>query len=774
MSRKNRGGYYLFGLLLLLIFPKTVSQAAIAPPPKYLDDLSGLFEVPAIAGNSANETNGLVTVTPDASNRVGAIWSTEANKMDFREDFHMVAHLNLGDAGKNSADGMAFVIQADSPQKRWFTQSGASIGVLADKDPGVSVSSSAILNSVAIEFDLYGNTSSGDGYFDEGISSAATSNQHIATVWPGDSSMYKDTNNWVTKKRVLNHENVEMKLLANGRWIRLELDWDVSRQEFSYSIDEGPKRIINSARLAKNVLSVSDTAYWGFTGSTGPTYRARQQVVFERVPGLVSPESHIELMDVRTKTPIEQGSTVNLNQEVAVSHSYSYEAGKQPWKNIESQLTIGTGFTVTSTEIEVVAFQGEQELSRETLPKEVIQNGTIYLPQGNYSTLSLDGAHPSRVEINYQGKLNQEAFALEDYVLTGTHFGGNAMTSSEFNLQVGKAAPEIGITTENQTVISDREEPFIFTGTWSDPIDSAVTLTAYIDGELVEYLSVDHETWQLTAPENLSYGGHELTVRIENEYGSSSQETIQFDKIGLPLIHESQLLAASVVTGTPIEVSFVWDDFNSIAADVYVRNQDQEFEKIQTVTNHQVGQKQTDRFQFPTVNRLPGQYDVTFKLQDEEGNWSNQQTLSYEVEGTVGFTAIPAAMAIEQLPLNQSEPYKIESLGKVGVVDTRLGNKEWKLHVRLSQLQGEQNIGANFMNEAGQEAPDNFFSYRNVAGKVKNINRDGAIIFEHQTTQNEEVVLDQTGSAGFYLTVEPWMYRGNYSARIDWQIQLAP
>lgn len=110
-------------------------------------------------------------------------------------------------------------------------------------------------------------------------------------------------------------------------------------------------------------------------------------------------------------------------------------------------------------------------------------------------------------------------------------------------------------------------------------------------------------------------------------------------------------------------------------------------------------------------------------------------------------------------------------MGKISVLDERMGDKNWVLKANL--------VDTNFVNDNNPSgklavANEDFFYYKSN-GKKMNISTVPIDLFMNiSDTEATEFVLDQTNDNGFYYNPNSSMALGNYHATVNWSLVSAP
>lgn len=413
------------GLGLLLGGTGVTAQAVMtnaqvlqtAPKGVKIDDY---FSTGNITGNAAqisatdvgerqavNLTNG--------PNQAGAIWVSDAARMNLKEDQTVSMWMYFGDgrfssSASNSGDGMAFVLQNDNNGVNAIAKkadgtpaSGQSMGVWGTDsrtDMTKSVDTNAIArlaiqNSWAVEFDTTSNrdilpTTSQDNAvttlakgpvsdFDRDVNVP-----HVASNFPGQATTYRSNpvTNYYYASMV--HEGLlkvvgkpAFTFLDAGWWRHVTLKWDSSTDTMTYSYNDrtpvaGEEPLsATSAETQKQTFTSSvkiDPAKdlnvgsdglvrWGFTGSTGSTSSDQKLenniVVFDQVPGLVNADVTASLVDnSQDNQNIDDASdVVYTGDRMTLRYHLNYKSGRDSWQKIQNKLNLPGGIAYSSAKV---------------------------------------------------------------------------------------------------------------------------------------------------------------------------------------------------------------------------------------------------------------------------------------------------------------------------------------------------------------------------------------------------------------------------------------
>jgi hypothetical protein len=145
-TKTNSGQVCIYGL-------KTNPAIPTSPAPSYPNNFAGATQI-AFNGSAYMNTGNAIRLTDGRVNQGGSAFFLQ--KLDVTK-FHANFSFQLS-AGANTADGMTFAIQSVSP----YALGGPGGGLGFGPDPGAGASTATgIAQSVAVKFDLYGNTTEG-------------------------------------------------------------------------------------------------------------------------------------------------------------------------------------------------------------------------------------------------------------------------------------------------------------------------------------------------------------------------------------------------------------------------------------------------------------------------------------------------------------------------------------------------------------------------------------------------------------------------------------
>lgn len=755
-----------------------IAEAVIQPTPEHIS-LEGVFTTDlGVSGNSANAQEGVAIITNGNANQVGAVWSTPSNLIDFTKDFNAIAYVNQGDSGGSSGDGMVFVIQGLSNEMKWFTYSGASMGALGENKYNGAL---GIPNSIGIEFDLYGNTSLGDGYFDYGITSPYH-NQHIAVVYPGTKEGYTD--NWalIGSSRYINHNYILKDVpLSSGNWTRLELNWVTNVEDYTQGIltlkiNDAEPIPINSQYLNAQVFQngTVSSAYWGFTGSTGPRYKAKQQVVFEKVPGLVEADTSLSLQD-SAGNPVTSGSKIKGYSLLTVTMKAKWLHGKQNWQNIIAKTTLPASLEVLPNTTKINGLPIEDTIwNGNRLSSKIGAIPDI----GTYS-----GNELTEATITFKVKVVNET--IDQQIINSTFTGRNAIYETK-NLEfaVEKQFLEIGLSShQDKTVFIEGEvDPLIFDFTWSNPAKTAIrqTLVA-IQGDDFKLLDSSEDedgsagkgifSYDFTSVfESFTYGAFNVAYNVQ---AGSEEETVDylFYKQFRPKVSLKEKNKQPVYKlGAKIPIQIDLEDKDSTEATLFIQVDNNKSQLIGKFEN-QPEAMTTIIYELPADQLTVGEHEIKAYMIDSEGNQSLPAYLKkITVEGFLKLSSVPASFEQKELKIG-GPAVKIADFGKVAVTDQRLITRGWSLAANL--VEGRF-IGSDSKGQTKHIANKTFFFYKNGAQEFP-IAEDPVSLARSSPVQSlTEQELNQSGGNGFYFRPNNAMMKGHYQATINWSLISAP
>ncbi|MGX7029772.1 hypothetical protein ACWN8B_00110 [Vagococcus zengguangii] len=767
----------------LLTIP-TITHADEVPPHMRLDNIFtvDLGQSENIAGVT---DDGTVYITTAGYSQIGAIWSTDNNLLDFKEPFEIVAYTNQGlgmvSDGKQKADGMAFVIRSTLPitdgAYEWFSHSGSSLGVYADE--GYGKSKNGIANSIAIEYDLYKNIGAPDA-FDQDLTTVGDKGSHIATAFPNDPSTYDDR--YVLpilgkSYRVMKHENVLNSVpIQTDKWIKLEVKWqpsedkDISKGQLSYTIDNNTF-IIDSKRFFKQVFGSQNeiqTAYFGFTGSTGPSNTAGQAVVFEQIPSVVNSNVNTTIKKADNSEVVD-GETIVAGETLTVEVTPEWVGGNQNWSDIATEINLpakGVSLVANST-----------KLNGEDLSDDYWQNGILNLPEGTLPDLGIfEGNGGESATIQFQLKVaNNDDTGKK--IVSSSFTGSNNISKSEsvgFLTENKDIILEITNPKEGDIFVDDGQTELSFDVKWKTNVSNPPLKGKFQivqDDNVYDISDMDINgsgqgsvNW-IKQFKEIGFGKFKavFSVTDDNVNESVSVNLIKQDR---PILKVLRLENEEVAPNSEILVNFEVQDRDSTAGDLWMKLDDGEFSLVDSYSDfNAVGPKLLDTT-LNTTGLSNGAHVATYYFVDPDGNQSNESALNFTVSGKLEMVDKPTDFKLTDIALG--DPDTKVDMGKIGLSDGRLDKTSWKLSVAYSEPFSTTVEGTQLI------APDGFLYY-SKDGVKHNVNTTGTILLEDTTIpDNETLYVDQEDSNGFYIHTNYGMRTGEYNGTLLWSLEMTP
>lgn len=739
---------------------KTVEAANEQIPPKNVI-LSDIFTT---TRHSTMITDSIVQLTPDAQNREGAIWSTDNNLMNLREDFSSVMHLYFGNRGGNAGDGMAFVMQNSPERQNAYSYSGASLGVWATQKEGAT--HGGIKNSFAVEFDTYYNNNKNDSRFDNQLNVLGQAN-HVANAFPGRPAIWDDWSatyiDWYAgwgdgNQRTLNHNNIQLPgPLSNDQWHRFAVDWSAETSTLTYQFAN-----LSPVKVPINVLADfgSYDLVWGFTGSTG-TKSQMNRVVFEKVPGVVNASSSVTV--ARAGKILEPGSPVYSGEELTFQLDATYLSGKQNWLDVAADFTLSDDFDlIPGTTKKIHPKTGEEfpiedhdwqenhlitrigDLSPALNQKQVVFKATV--------TPALPGSHSVGHQVNFSG--NNHLLTSEGYSLTIE----------------GNRPPEISISSPENEIRLDNETTVI-EGLWRDDGDS-LTLFSLLNGQVYHQAplhSANGNTWQLEFPAGaLAVGSNQLVVYlVDNQGAGSNQASLTFNVASPPRLSLADTaLNQDVIFSDPFDLTGTWMDKDSPFVQLYYTiNNGPERLATDEIENSNLG-SQTDLLAIIMSHDLKmGENQLVFFLKDSEGFFSNKVSTLITVTGALEFSFISPMVSFESLAIPHGVAYsKRQNNWTIAVRDTRNTQSNWRVQAILKDSPVPK----------GKYSLENRLVYLNQHEEIPLEINSPVDVFSHQTTTTESVPVSWQEDQGLLFKANSSMYAGDYVGEIGWRVVDAP
>ncbi|MFC6290404.1 lectin-like domain-containing protein [Levilactobacillus angrenensis] len=398
----------------------------------------------------------------NAANQLGTIWADkDAYYFELNHDQKASMWMYFDNKGGSAGDGMAFVLQNDTRGTAAVSRTkltnvpaaGETLGVWGSPDEYTSespsvVSSQAIQNSWALEFDTFVNNqfpgsyidkSSDFDYFINYVTDKKTESPHIASNYPAQSGTYSRRYNANQYYTVMFHKGILNPALSNGAWHHVTLKYTApssypgtGKMTYAFDDKDATTGLATAATTTATVdINTSNVdpqntgkAMWGFTGSTGQSFETNQ-VVFEQIPGLVDASATASLYD-RTEDNVQvpANGMIMGGDRLLLQYNLTYNAGRKAWDNVQAAMTIPDNLTVTS--------------------------GKVTYADGTQATVDLSSYQPGDKQLNAtlpKGLSMENKTATISLYATAANPATNTavgMTTSKFSAPLGIATADLG------------------------------------------------------------------------------------------------------------------------------------------------------------------------------------------------------------------------------------------------------------------------------------------------------------------------------------------
>ncbi|MFJ7937927.1 L-type lectin-domain containing protein [Peribacillus sp. NPDC096622] len=744
--------------------PVHVKAANENNPPSKID-LTGIFIPPTTGGSNSSVIGGnIVQITPNSPNQKGGIWSTEANKMDLTKDFNASMYIYFGNQGANAADGMAFVMHNDSRGTNALSpHSGSGLGVYAGQKHGSS-KTDGIQKSFAVEFDTYINNNGFDGYFDTNT----TKGTHVAWSYPGLAETYIDYFTLFEYRRTMKHNNIDGPSssvqypgnLSNDTWRKFTINWNATTSTLTYQL-EG----LDPVSVPINIQNIfgADQVYWGFTGSTGSRYQ-NNRVAFDEVPGLVNTEVK-ETITRKDGTVVDGGALAKKGEELTYTINAKYLSGKQDWTNIIVKTVLNDHVSYVPGSMTISAGDGSEEL-----------DDSFWTGQSLAASIPNMNTNRNDVTISFKAKVNQ--VKVNTQVTESVKFeGSNYITNTkpvDYVIQANNA-PEVTINEEGPIHLAVGED-YQVKGTWMDSDDYTNTLSYDLDGELLKSEVLDNGgstepvdwSYPITS-DQLKLGENNFHVIARDNGGAYSDATIKIIVESPPAISLTDANREFPVDfGTEYTISGSWNDLDSNLVDLYYAVDSNTPVKFASNVSNSTNKGEDIDYQhsIPADQLSLGMHQVAVYVVDDTGRKSNIEVVTVNVTGKLSFMSVTENVSFENMQIpNQPTYSKRNNDWDILVKDTRRVGSSWRLTATLtgefSDSQGHLLRDAlKFVNEDGIETTM-------ALGVETNV-------YEMITQDEQNVSINWESDKGILLKIDPFVYIGDYTGKINWHLIDAP
>jgi len=740
-------------------------KAANNDNPPFKIDLTGIFVTPATGSNSSVIGGNIVQVTPDTANQKGGIWSTEANKMDLTKDFKASMYIYFGDRGANAADGMAFVMHNDSRGTNAISpHSGSGLGVYAGQTHGSS-KTDGIQKSFAVEFDTFINNNVNDGYFDTNTTKGA----HVAWSYPGQSETYIDYYTSFQFRRTMKHNNIDGPNngaqypgnLSNDTWRKFTINWNATTSTLTYQL-EG----LSSVSIPINVQDIfgADQVYWGFTGSTGSRYQ-NNRVAFEEVPGLVNAEVK-ETITRKDGAVVDNGALANNGEELTYTINAKYLSGKQDWTDIIVKTFLNDHVSYVPGSMAISSGDGSGEL-----------DDSFWTGQSLAASIPDMNTNRNDVTISFKVKVNQ--VKVNTPVTETVKFeGSNYITNThpvDYVIQANNV-PEVTINEKGPIHLAIGED-YQAKGTWKDSDDSTNTLYYDLNGELLKSEVLDNGgstepvDWSyLITSDQLKLGENNLQVTAKDGKGaysvSAKLKIIVESPPAITLTDANREIPVDF--GTEYTMSGSWNDLDSNLVDLYYAVDSNTPVKFASNVSNSTNKGEDINYQYsiPADQLSIGMHQVSVYAVDDTGRKSNIEVVNVNVTGKLSFMSVTENVSFENMKVpNQPTYSKRNDDWDILVKDTRGLGSSWRLTATLMEEFSDSQ--GHFLRDALKFVNEDGIETTMALGAATNV-------YEMITQDEQNVSVNWESDKGILLKIDPFVYIGNYTGKINWNLIDAP
>lgn len=426
----------LFSFFLLGWRQETIYAAVSVPdfPTLAIDD--SLITPVGQAGSPQGESGFNYVQINDGTttNSSGGVWFNKP--VSFTRSFRLEMAFCIDNTSTDS-DGIAFVMQSNG-LNALAQQAGPTIGVWSNSGGATPLSTGAIPQSFAIEFDTFYNNAglTGDGMMDRDVPSG----HHIAWNFPGSNDAYT-TDGWLIIDKVLNHrDTVSVPDISDGQWHIFTVVFDQPTQTLRYTVpDFGVDVTVPVDDTFKSNLNLTNSApvYFGFTGANGG-YVQEKAVAFVDVEGLVELDMRTGVFEkdpvkllLDTGTTLAQPATVDNSKTITYATYLSYKSTSD-LGDLESGILLSSLFPEGLSLVpEAVYFGKASEIMVNGMPEGgtalpfAIENGQLVV---TLPDMVKGNEYIVHFSVNYtEAPLDQN---LDVAIPVQTVFNGNAFVSS--------------------------------------------------------------------------------------------------------------------------------------------------------------------------------------------------------------------------------------------------------------------------------------------------------------------------------------------------------
>jgi len=444
-------------------------------------NFAGGFAAGGMIFNGSTVLNGSrLRLTDGGAYEAASAWyNTQVSTTSFTNDFSF----QVTPSGINTADGFAFVIQANNTSALGPVGGGLGYG------PGTAGATAAnsILNSVAVKFDLYNNsgeTGDSTGIYTNGAS---------------PTTPYVD----------LTNSGIDV---HSGHVFNVHMTYDGTN--LVMAITDATTAAVFTQTWPINIPSVigSSNAYAGFTGGTGGLTSIQEVISWTYSSGGTTPTAATPTFSPAGGT-YTSAQSVTLSDATAGASIYYTTDGSTPTTGSTKYTgTISVGATTTIKAIAAASGYNNSSLASATYTIQLPAATPTFSPAaGTYTSAqsvtisdatagatiyyTTNGATPTTASTQYTGPVNVGASATLKAIATAPGFSTSAVGSAAYTINLPTAAtptftPAAGTYTTTQSVTisdstagaaiyytTDGSTPTISSTRYTTPISVAASLT---------------------------------------------------------------------------------------------------------------------------------------------------------------------------------------------------------------------------------------------------------------------------------------------------------
>ncbi len=744
-------------VFMLGIGTTTVEATNEISPPDNID-LRTVFITPNNSTSVVTNANRGSILELTRPNRSGGVWSKEADKLDLYSDFEASMYIYFGNDGKDTGDGLAFVLQNDpGGNSALKTSFPSQLGIWESPFIGGGF---AMMNSFAIEIDTFYDEYFDRGQYDPGGGgNPARKENHIAWNFPNVASSYVVNG----PNRTLIHQNRAYPGgLSTDKWYPFTVKWSASRRQITYQFGD----------LAPVVAPISNpTAIFGtnrvFWGITGSSMKGNQiyRIAFDKLPGAVKAGARTTITRKSTNENIA-GKVVDSGETLTYRLDANFISGIKNWEGIVAEMKLSKAVEFVPGSLRgKLAVGGEVPLSND-----LVKDGFLKAPIG---TLSGN----SRIAYVYFDVVVKSNPETNDVTESSKFLGTNHIeASNEVSYKISQnQPPSLTLVNENTVQEISSNTNYDVTGTWKDPDGINGTIYYLVNGKEVGKSDETSSGINQDTPYSFTIPAAELKLDSENEL-----EVYVVDKNTMK--SQSKSLKIKVLASIPVitldlasttipitddfdyEITGTWKESDSPWVDLYYSvGQNPPVQFATNVPNSDPkGQFIKYKTSIPNTQFTLGANLVSVYAKNSDGRLSKSETLTLDVSGSLKFTNVSPKISYEltEIPKNKVT-VKRNNDWDIRVKDTRNSGSQWHVTVGLSK---------EFTNQNKQTLTNGLF-YKTATSTETFLKEGESIVaFSKTTTDVQEVSINWPDKEGLLMQVNPEDYIGNYQGILEWTL----